>query len=536
VAGKRADGGGRRGEPKTGSRASRNGTAGDERRGKTKAAGKASRSGTNGGERRAGTKTSGKASRNGANARRALPRGPQALPREEVVADQRRRLFDAMIELLNECGFAGVRISELVARAGISRRSFYEHFHNKEECLLAAFDASAARLEQRMIAAYDPDADTRGQIEAIVGALFTATAERPAAARLVCVDISAVGPEGVTRWATGAARFELALSTVFAQAPGEGTLPEPVAKAVVGALRKILYARALIGTSPRALRSELDRALPPLVDWIASYYPSPPTVPHEPRRKRAGNRARGCAPGSLVTLSQGDLPGLPRGLPAGEHDLPRGFVEHNQRERIFDAIANLTAARGYAAVGLEDIAAAAAISLQTFYGHFDSKEDAFIATYEVGHARAVSVCVEAFAAQSHWITGVHAGVTALLEFLAAEPSYAHLACVDVVLSFPRLTERMQRTNSSYADLLDFGIASWRGQSQDKGTKAADGKNAPAIVGEAIVGGIFELMYDYVARGLTARLPELADHATYIALTPFLGNERAADACFAATRR
>src|SRR5580700_48851 len=105
------------------------------------------------------------------NGRRALPRGPQALPREEVVADQRRRLFEAMIELLNEGGFAGVRISELVARAGVSRRSFYEHFHNKEECLLAAFDASAGRLEQRMIKAYDPRADTHGQIEAIVGAL-----------------------------------------------------------------------------------------------------------------------------------------------------------------------------------------------------------------------------------------------------------------------------------------------------------------------------------------------------------------------------
>ncbi len=462
------------------------------------------------------------------NEHRGLPRGPQALPREEVVADQRRRLFDAMIELLNERGFAGVRISELVARAGISRRSFYEHFHNKEECLLAAFDASAERLERRMIEAYDPKVDTQGQIEAIVGALFSATAERPAAARLVCVDISAVGVDGVARWAKGAARFELALSTVFARAPGEGTLPEPVAKAVVGALRKILYARALVGPSPRALRGELERALPDVVAWIAAYYPSPSGVPAKPRRKKAGARARGRAPGTLVTQSPGGLPGLPRGLPTGEHSLPRGFVEHNQRERIFDAIANLTAANGYPAVGLEDIAATAAVSLQTFYGHFENKEEAFIATYEVGHARAQTVCAEAFAAESDWIAGVRAGVTALLEFLAAEPSYAHLACVDIVLAFPRLTERMQRTNSSYAELLDFGIGSYR-----RGRRPGA---PPAIVSEAIVGGIFELMYDYVARGLTERLPELADHATYIALTPFIGAGKAAAAAFPAARR
>jgi AcrR family transcriptional regulator len=541
------------------------------------------------------------------NGRRALPRGPQALPREEVMADQRRRLFEAMIELLNECGFAGVRISELVARAGISRRSFYEHFHNKEECLLAAFDASAQRLERRMIKAYDPKADARGQIEAIVGALFAATAERPAAARLVCVDISAAGPDGVERWAAGAARFELALSTVFAQAPGEGTLPEPVAKAVVGALRKILYARALEGTTPRVLRAELDRALPGVVAWITAYYPSPPGVPRRPRQQRGsrrgsgqdaargggraggrggargdgqrdehggrqrdergdgqggrhggrqrdergdgqgdghgdrqrdergdgrgGRRGGGRAPGSLVTLSPGGLPGMPRGLPTGDHNLPRGFVEHNQRERIFDAIANLTAAHGYPAVGLEDIAAAAAISLQTFYGHFENKEEAFIATYEVGHARAQTVCAEAFAAEPNWIAGVHAGISALFEFLAAEPSYAHLACVDVVLAFPRLTERMQRTNSSYAELLDFGISSYR-----RARPSRNDAQPSAIVSEAIVGGIFELMYDYVARGLAERLPELADHATYIALTPFLGAEKAAAAAFSPAPR
>jgi AcrR family transcriptional regulator len=462
-----------------------------------------------------------------------LPRGPQALSREEVAADQRSRLFAAMIELLNEHGLAGVRISELVARAGISRRSFYEHFHNKEECLLAAFDESRERLERRMIEAYDPKADTRGQVRALVGALFDATVERPAAARLVCIDISAAGAEGVARWAAGAARFELALSTVFAQAPGEGTLPQPVAKAVVGALRKMVYARALTAASPRALRAQLDRVLDDLVEWIAAYYPSPPEVPVQPRRmrgsRRAGWRLGGRAPGTLVTLSPGGLPGLSRGLPTGDHNLPRGFVEHNQRERIFDAIANLTAAHGYPALGLEDIAAQAAISLQTFYGHFESKEEAFIATYEVGHARAQTVCAEAFAAQRDWIAGVRAGIAALFEFLAMEPAYAHLACVDIVLAFPHLTERTQRSTSSYAELLDFGIASYRRAGGGNG--AAPRGGPPMVASEAIVGGIFELMYDYVARGLTERLPELAGHATYIALTPFLGAERAAQAAF-----
>ncbi len=382
---------------------------------------------------------------------RGLPRGPQALPREEVAAHQRERLFEALLLLVNERGFAGVTISKLVRSAGISRRSFYEHFENKEQCLLAAFDDSVELLTRRIAEGFDPGEGWNGQIEGIVRALFDATAERPQAARLVCVEVSAAGPLGVERWAQGAARLEGVLEAMFEQAPGPGTIPEPVAKAVVGALRKILYARVLSAKPGRGLRTELNRALPGLVGWIAGYYPTPPGVPHRPRRRRLSLPAHGRAPGSLVSLSGAGARALPRGLPGGEHNLPRSFVEHNQRERIFDAIANLTAARGYPAVGLEDIAAEAAISLRTFYGHFESKEEAFIATYELGHARAVAVCVEAFAAQPSWPEGVHAGVRTLLEFLAAEPAYAHMACMDVATAFPELTERVQRANAAYAE-------------------------------------------------------------------------------------
>jgi AcrR family transcriptional regulator len=468
------------------------------------------------------------AGQGGRERRRGLPRGPQALPREQVAADQRERLFAALLEIVNERGFAGATISGLVQRAGISRSSFYEHYENKEQCLLAAFDDSVERLTRRMVAGLDPDGELRDQIEGLLRGLFEATVERPQAARLVCVEVSAAGPVGVQRWAQGAALFEQVIARLFEQAPGEGTIPEPVAKAVVGALRKIVYARVLAARSERALRAELERALPGLVGWIVSYHPSPPGVAQRPRRRRAaarsagglaGGRAGGRAPGSLVSLSAVGAQALPRGLPGGEHNLPRGFVEHNQRERIFDAIANLTAAHGYPAVGLEDVASQAAVSLRTFYNHFESKEEAFVATYEVGHARAVNVCIEAFAAQPTWPQGVHAGVGALLEFLAAEPAYAHMACVDVEIAFPELTERVRRANAAYAGLLEFGIAQAAGPT-------ASGEPSH-IVGEAIVGGIWELLHDYVARGLTERLGELTDHATYIALTPLLGSAAAA---------
>jgi AcrR family transcriptional regulator len=204
-----------------------------------------------------------------------------------------------------------------------------------------------------------------------------------------------------------------------------------------------------------------------------------------------------------------------RGLPRGEHNLPRGFVIFNQRERIFDAIANLTAAKGYGALSLENIAANAAVSLQTFYTHFANKEEAFLATYEVGHAKSMAVINQTLVGQPGWVEAVRASVLALLEFLASEPSYAHLACVDVLIAHPHVANRMDEANTFYAELLALRI----------GDDAPELPPGP-VVGEAIVGGVFELLHDYILHGHTSELPELADHIMYIALTPLMGAKRA----------
>src|SRR5207245_157964 len=69
----------------------------------------------------------------------ALPRGPQALPRADVLAAQRERLMAAMAELLAAGGYGQVKIGTLAARAKLSRTAFYECFHSKEACAFAAY-------------------------------------------------------------------------------------------------------------------------------------------------------------------------------------------------------------------------------------------------------------------------------------------------------------------------------------------------------------------------------------------------------------
>jgi AcrR family transcriptional regulator len=444
---------------------------------------------------------------------RGLPRGPQALPREEVAADQRERLYEATIKAISENGFVATTISDLVKRAGVSRRSFYEHFENKEECLLATYDALVGRVTERIATAFKPEDDWTEQIEQIVRALFEASSDRPDAARLVSVEMGAAGPVGIERWARDAEQLAAFFTAVFDQAPGEGSVPAPVARAIVGALRAILYARVRQSRSSRALKSELQKLTPDIVAWIVAFYPTPASLPARVRPRRQGHLQGGRAPGSLSPSPRW----APRGLPRGEHNLPRGFVAHNQRERIFDAVANLTAAKGYPALSLEEIVAEAAISLQTFYEHFENKEEAFLATFEMGHAKAMAAVNRSLDLKLSWARNVRLGATALLEFLASEPSIARLACVDILIAYPHFTSRVNEANFSYIELLDLGLG--------------PGENypnmPPPVMREACVGGVFELLHDYILHGRTQRVTELVDYMMYILITPFAGSEIAA---------
>jgi AcrR family transcriptional regulator len=444
---------------------------------------------------------------------RGLPRGPQALPPEQVAADQRERLYEATIKSVNERGFVATTISDLVAGAGVSRRSFYEHFANKEECLLATYDELIGRLTARIVAAYDHNDEWTAQIDAIVRALFEASSDRPDAARLISVEMGAAGPVGIERWARDAELLTAFFGAVFEQAPGEGSIPQPVARAIVGALRTILYSRVRRARSSRSLKIELQKLTPDVVAWIVAFYPTPPQIPEHPRPRRHSQLGGGRAPGTLAPSPRW----AQRGLPRGEHSLPKGYVTHNQRERIFDAVANLTASKGYAALSLEEIVSEAAISLQTFYQHFENKEEAFLATFEMGHAKAMAAVNRSLDLHLSWAENVRRGLTALVEFLASEPSIARLACVDILIAYPHLTGRVNEANLSYIELLDIGPED-------------SYPNMPApIMREASVGGIFELMHDYILAGRSQRLTELVDYLMYIAITPFAGAEAAGQA-------
>lgn len=91
-------------------------------------------------------------------------------------------------------GYRDAHITEVVGRAGVSRRTFYEHFEGKEECFAAAYEQALEQLVAAARAAFDAEGDWADSLRAGLRALLEQLAERPEVARVCFVEIRAAGP------------------------------------------------------------------------------------------------------------------------------------------------------------------------------------------------------------------------------------------------------------------------------------------------------------------------------------------------------
>src|ERR1700754_1909548 len=116
----------------------------------------------------------------------SLPKGRHGLSRKEVAASQRTRLLQAVAELGTERGFASLTLTDIVGRAGVARSTFYEHFADKEDCFLQAFDYAADRVFERVLTIGPPPlGDYPTVAHAYMALLVELSVEEPGLVRLV---------------------------------------------------------------------------------------------------------------------------------------------------------------------------------------------------------------------------------------------------------------------------------------------------------------------------------------------------------------
>jgi AcrR family transcriptional regulator len=205
-------------------------------------------------------------------------------------------------------------------------------------------------------------------------------------------------------------------------------------------------------------------------------------------------------------------------LPHGRHGLPREFVVHNQRERLIAGLAEAVAEHGFAGTTITHITQAASVSRRTFYEHFESKEDCFLAAYDVVLEQLRERIIAAAEAEEEWPQKVRAGISALLDFFAAEPALARLGMVESFVAGPEISRRHREAIESFIPLVRLGRAGLLDNERLE--------RLPETTEDAIVGGMALLIARRISSGRTEQLPELLPDLVLFALTPYLGPAQA----------
>ena len=435
---------------------------------------------------------------------RPLPTGTHGLDPELVKRDQRERLQKAMIELIAAKGYPAVRIVDLAKLAHVSQPTFYSLYADKEDLFLSAYQEVARRSARTVMDAYDADGPRAQRVVVAMRAWAELAAAEPESTSLLVLGAFGAGAKALERRTRILEELERAIHVSRDGAPAADPSDLTV-KAIIGGIREVTAARLREGRA-----SELPALADELTAWAACY----------PRRLPAGLEAPPVerrSSGEVVPATPSERARRAEGrLPSGRSDLPRQFIVKSQRERIVDATAAIVAEKGLAALTIPEIARRANVSNQTFYDIYASKHDAFLGAQKVGMHKALVVSVEAYQAQADWPCAARAGLRALLEFLASEPAHAHLSLVDTFAACPEAIEIRSSTLKAFAEYFGPAYA-----------LAGDRVEVPAIAGEAIAGGIWQIMHHYIENDCIAELCGAAPQLTHFALTPFLGSERAA---------
>ncbi len=188
----------------------------------------------------------------------------------------------------------------------------------------------------------------------------------------------------------------------------------------------------------------------------------------------------------------------------------------SQRNRIHRAMIEVVSQRGYPETRVVDVIGVAGVSRKTFYELFESKEDCFLAAYDVLLGNLHEDATNAFEAQSGgpWSERAGAALEELLKHLSEHPDEARFAIVEVLAAGPKAMARRDAALRQFTAFIEAG-------------RSETSVELPGITSLAIAGGIHELLCSEILHGAVARLPSrLPDLMFWIAL-PFLGAEGAA---------
>jgi AcrR family transcriptional regulator len=234
--------------------------------------------------------------------------GPGGLPRRQVTQIQRSRMLAAAAEAVEDVGYARMTVAQVISRARVSRKTFYDVFTDREDCFLAAFEQAIGQARVMASEAYEQEPGWRDGIRAALARLLMAMDEEPGLAKLCIVEALGAGDRVLERRAEVLDELAEVIDRGRVLTNSTREPPEVTAEGVVGAIFAVLHTRVLErGGEPLTdlLGSLMSMIVLPYLGARAAgrELSRPPLEPPGPRRSRTSARPKDPLDGLKMRLT-----------------------------------------------------------------------------------------------------------------------------------------------------------------------------------------------------------------------------------------
>jgi len=402
-----------------------------------------------------------------------LPPGPANTP-QSVAKNQRRRLFGAMVASVAERGYWNTRVSDLTEISGVSLRSFYELFPDKDSCFIATV-AVLVEGTVEFLLAQPREPDWEEELRKRLTELGSLAAAQQAAAKLCLVEAFVGGPEPAGLLETAVERAEALIRERYETSTRWSDMPPEMPRFAVAGLVESFRSRLI---------HEQARLLPEVAAEIAVFF-----LGYEPPTRPLRSAAR-----------------PPKARPEEQE-------ASDHAERALRAFEALLTEQPYGETTMEQIAKRARMSVRTLYANFAGREELMLAAIDSAGALLVASALPAFRRADSPPDGVRAALGAMFGLLGSRPNMAHLLLQGAYEGGGPVLERRSEALWPLELLL---------------MRAAPARLAVArkVVSRAILGGLLGLARQRLLEAGAGSLPGLSQIATFVALAPLLGAESA----------
>ena len=184
-----------------------------------------------------------------------------------------------MVEVVAELGYPETRVVDIIKRAGVSRKTFYELFEDKESCFLAAYEHAVTRLYEGTEKAFETagPAPWADRLRTALTRFLAMMAEEPELAKFCIVDVLAAGSKALARRDAAIRQFTGFIDAGRTESRRE--LPGITSLSLAGGINELLYSEIIHGAS-----AELPDRLPEIIFWVTQPFLGTESAESERRR------------------------------------------------------------------------------------------------------------------------------------------------------------------------------------------------------------------------------------------------------------